>query len=80
MKNPQSLGEVLQYTGERFQDDEKALRSVAFLLEWSSEKGGNAPISPGVARGLAQLLHDVGDDLLDHQAFMAKQAEQPIAA
>jgi hypothetical protein len=57
------LGNVLTLTVSDYRLDlEKAIRSVAYLLEWSS-CDGNQPVDGNAACGLHYLLHQCADEL-----------------
>ncbi len=64
--------EAFRYTSERSLDNEKAIRSIAFLLEWGSDIG-NSSLDGVAAYGLATLLHQAADDVRQHELFLARE-------
>lgn len=58
----EELNEAFRFTSDTELDAEKAVRAVAFLLEYGSE-ANNARISGIAAQGLAALLISVASDM-----------------
>jgi hypothetical protein len=65
LQDPQTenLREAFRYTSDDNRlDTEKALRAIAFLLEWSA---ADKPLDAITAQGLAALLRTAANDLAE---------------
>ena len=66
--NPEieALQDAYEYqTTDVKHDTEKALRAIAFLLDYSSNLG-NQPLEAQAAAGLAEITRQVADDVRDY--------------